>query len=210
MVLVENLLEVQWKFPQDLIEAICSCAMCTTQCQSICMLCKFSIFPLFRNGKKGKIVNHKWMKMSTHLSPSWPKINVPIISPMRCSANVFVLYISLEHTQSSWDTIVLSYHCLSKSWISQSIRNENAKENMCKCGEAAAAAPTTTTTAKSTKRSEKGKKKLIFAEKCQVTNKQNESACRTCQYVVRMARGAAPHEIGYFYATKWNIAWNKL
>lgn len=54
MVLVENLLEVQWKFPQELIEAICSCAMCTTRCQSICVLCKFSFFPLFRNEKKGE------------------------------------------------------------------------------------------------------------------------------------------------------------
>lgn len=64
------------------------------------------------------------VKMSTYLSPNWPTKNVPITSPIRFSANVFVWYISFEHTQSSWDTIVLSYQVLSYSRTSQSTRTD--------------------------------------------------------------------------------------
>lgn len=76
------------------------------ECQPIFMW-KF-VFVTFLHksiGRRGaKHQPNQWMKMTnTHLSPSWPKKNVPITSPIRFSANVFVWYISLEHTQSSWE-----------------------------------------------------------------------------------------------------------
>lgn len=73
--------------------------------------------------KISEINKRKWMEnvsQYTHLSPSWPRKNVPITSPIRFNANVFVWYISFEHTQSSWDTIVLWYHFLSYSRTAQS------------------------------------------------------------------------------------------
>lgn len=69
-------------------------------------------------------VKERKRKMSTYLSPNWPKKNVPITSPMRFSANVFVWYISLLHTQSSWDTIVCSYQVLSNSRTLHSIESK--------------------------------------------------------------------------------------
>lgn len=128
-----------------------------------------------RKNKIYKRYEPKWMEMSTYLSPNWPKTSVPNTSPMRFNANVFAWYTSREHTQSSWDTIVLRYQVLLNSWTSQSTHNRSSS--------------TTSSSIKKTnigngvregEREKKNmlKEKVIFIEKCQVTNETKSHAER--------------------------------
>lgn len=81
-----------------------------------------------RHCRFGKQTNkQKKRKMSTNLSPNWPNINVPSDSPILCKKKEFVWYRSFEHTQSSWLTIVDSYHCLSNTCLSHSVWNGKNK-----------------------------------------------------------------------------------